>query len=113
MDVLSASYDDGKIAWYANDASGSFGSQQVISTLADGASSVYAADVDGDGAIDLLSASAADDKIAWYLNVRSAAPTVSPTTVSPTTNAPSTTSPTMPPTGSPTTESPTTGMHIG
>ncbi|KAK3282220.1 hypothetical protein CYMTET_10032 [Cymbomonas tetramitiformis] len=52
------------IAWYANDGSGGFGSQQVISTLADYAYSVYAADVDGDGDIDVLSASAYDDKIA-------------------------------------------------
>ncbi|KAK3267056.1 hypothetical protein CYMTET_24363, partial [Cymbomonas tetramitiformis] len=43
-------------------------SLRVISTLADGASFVYAADVDGDGDIDVLSASYGDDKIAWYAN---------------------------------------------
>ena len=32
------------------------------------ASSVFAADVDGDGDIDVLSASHYDDKIAWYEN---------------------------------------------
>ncbi|KAK3254381.1 hypothetical protein CYMTET_36403 [Cymbomonas tetramitiformis] len=69
MDLLSASFVDDKIAWYANDGSGGFGSQQlVISTLADNARSVYAADMDGDGDMDVLSASAWDDKIAWYAN---------------------------------------------
>ncbi|KAK3284146.1 hypothetical protein CYMTET_8189 [Cymbomonas tetramitiformis] len=53
-DVLSASKGDGKIAWYANDGSGGFRSQQVISTLADGARQVVAADVDGDGSMDAL-----------------------------------------------------------
>jgi ribosomal protein S14 len=35
---------------------------------ADGARSVYAVDVDGDGDMDVLSASENDDKIAWYEN---------------------------------------------
>lgn len=70
MDVLSASYSDDKIAWYENtDGQGNFGSQQIITTSADGAWSVYAADLDGDGDMDVLSASFDDDKIAWYKNV--------------------------------------------
>jgi hypothetical protein len=74
LDVLSASrgrspnYDD-KIAWYENtDGAGSFGTQRVISTAADGAESVFAADVDDDGDLDAISASPYDDKIAWYEN---------------------------------------------
>ncbi|MDT8303290.1 MAG: FG-GAP-like repeat-containing protein, partial [Sedimentisphaerales bacterium] len=46
-----------------------FGSQQVISTQADAANSVYACDLDGDGDSDILSASTIDDKIAWYENL--------------------------------------------
>jgi hypothetical protein len=69
MDVLSASYADNKIAWYKNtDGDGTFGAQQVISTAALGAISVYATDIDGDGDMDVLSASSTDDKIAWYKN---------------------------------------------
>ena len=66
-DVLSASENDDEIAWYENtDGAGSFGTQHVISNLADGAFSVFAADVDGDGDTDVLSASQTDDEIAWY-----------------------------------------------
>jgi hypothetical protein len=69
MDVLSASDEDDKIAWYENtDGNGAFGDQQVITTLAIGAFSVYAADLDGDGDMDVLSASWVDYKIAWYEN---------------------------------------------
>jgi len=69
MDVLSASYADDKIAWYKNNGENdpSF-TAHTITTSADGAFSVYAVDVDGDGDIDVLSASRADDKIAWYKN---------------------------------------------
>ncbi|MEM1095798.1 MAG: FG-GAP-like repeat-containing protein [Bacteroidota bacterium] len=68
VDVLSASFNDDKIAWYANDGSGGFGAQQVISTQADGAQSVYAADVDGDGDMDVLATSLTDRKLVWYAN---------------------------------------------
>jgi hypothetical protein len=40
----------------------------VITTAANSAQSVFAADIDGDGDLDVLSASAGDDKIAWYEN---------------------------------------------
>ena len=68
MDVLSASYNDDKIAWYENTGQGTFSSQKTITTLADGANCVYAADIDGDGDMDVLSASYNDDEIAWYEN---------------------------------------------
>ena len=70
VDVLSASRHDNKIAWYENtDGFGTFGPQQVITTDADWAHCVYAADLDGDGDVDVLSASMVDDKIAWYENM--------------------------------------------
>lgn len=68
MDLLSASRDDYKIAWYKNDGLGNFQTQQSISTNANLAISVYSADIDGDGDMDVLSASYEDKKIAWYEN---------------------------------------------
>ena len=69
MDVLSASWNDDKIAWYENtDGIGSFGTQQIITTETDAVISVYATDIDGDGDMDVLSASRGDDKITWYEN---------------------------------------------
>jgi len=73
MDVLSASTDDDKIAWYENDGSGTFGPQQVLNTPDEAENpffsyTVFAADLDGDGDMDVLSASALDDEIAWYEN---------------------------------------------
>ena len=40
----------------------------VVKTDADGARSVHAADIDGDGDMDLASASYNDHKITWYEN---------------------------------------------
>lgn len=69
VDVLSASQNDHKIAWYENtNGLGNFSEQQIISTNALNASSVYAADLDGDGDMDVVSASRGDNKIAWYKN---------------------------------------------
>ena len=42
---------------------------RTITTSADGAFSVYAVDLDGDGDIDVLSAFSGDDKIAWHENL--------------------------------------------
>ena len=69
LDVLSASLDDKKIAWYENtDGNGSFGLQQVIVSYEDfawyedSAASVYAEDLDGDGDLDAISASFGDGR---------------------------------------------------
>jgi len=68
-DALSASGGDDKVAWYENTAgNGSAWTAHTISTAANGARSVFAADVDGDGDADVLSASFFDDKVAWYRN---------------------------------------------
>ena len=69
FDVLSASLDDDTIAWYPNeDGVGTFGARQIISPDADGARSVHASDLDGDGDMDVLSASEGNDQVVWYEN---------------------------------------------
>ena len=68
-DALSASYNDDTIAWYENtDGIGVSWKRHEISIAADGAASVFAADVNGDGNVDALSASLHGDTIAWYEN---------------------------------------------
>ena len=69
LDLLSASKADDKVAWYENTSgNGSDFVEHTVSTNADGARSVFGADIDGDGDTDVISASAFDDKIAWYEN---------------------------------------------
>lgn len=70
-DVISASSKDDKIAWYINkgNASATFSDERVITKNADYATSVYTADIDGDGDPDVLSSSSLDNKIAWYENL--------------------------------------------
>ena len=50
----------------------------TITTSADAAYSVYAADVDNDGDMDVLSASLDDDKIVWYENDGASDPILPP-----------------------------------
>ncbi|MDA9679662.1 FG-GAP-like repeat-containing protein [Flavobacteriaceae bacterium] len=69
MDIISASSNDDTIAWYENNgAADPTWSAADIATSADEATSVYAADMDGDGDMDIISASSNDDTIAWYEN---------------------------------------------
>ena len=69
MDVLSASYDDDKIAWYENLGSGVFSSEQIIEiNTANGPTSVYAADMDGDGDMDVLRSTGLGGSVRWLQN---------------------------------------------
>ncbi len=68
-DVLGRASANDTVAWYENvDGQGGFGPARLITNLADGAWTIIAADLDGDGDEDVLSASWKDDKIAWYEN---------------------------------------------
>jgi len=74
-DVLSASTDSDTVAWHENVGpgngvvGGNFGPQQVITSSADGATSVLAIDLDEDGDADVLVTSRYDKTVAWYANV--------------------------------------------
>lgn len=68
-DVLCASLYDNTLAWYCNmlNKSGLF-DKRVISSTAAGASSIFAADLNGDGRLDVLGAAALDSLIVWFPN---------------------------------------------
>ena len=68
IDLLSASQNDNKIAWYKNYGNGNFSSQQTITTSAELANDVFAADLDNDGQKDIIFLASLDKKIAWYKN---------------------------------------------
>jgi len=58
-----------RLVWYDNtDGAGTFGAE-INPTTAGGASSLHAADVNGDGALDVLSAAGGRHKIAWFENL--------------------------------------------
>jgi hypothetical protein len=74
-DIISASYNDDMIAWYeADDSNPPNFTQRVITTAADGVTSVFAIDVDLDDDIDILAASPYADEIALYENIGSDPP---------------------------------------
>lgn len=69
MDVVAASANDDKIAWYENtNGLGTFGPQQVLSLSADAPMLVRLADVEGDGDLDVIFGSNDDSKIGWLEN---------------------------------------------
>ena len=73
IDILSASRDDDKIAWYENNPTSpgsppSFTEHVIIERHNGGEISVFATDLDGDGDTDVLSASIVENKITWYEN---------------------------------------------
>jgi PKD repeat protein len=69
IDVLGAAMVAGDITWWENSAGdGSAWTEHTIDDSFDGAQSVYAADVDGDGDIDVLGAATDADDIIWWEN---------------------------------------------
>lgn len=78
LDILSASIDDGKIAWYENtDGQATFGTQQLITTASFSSTTQYievvAGDLDGDNDNDVMFASkgSPDQIVYWVENTDS------------------------------------------
>ena len=65
-----------RVAWYANDGLGNFGTQQTIATTANSVRSVCAADLDGDGDNDVLAAARGHSRIYRYVNLTPPLPLV-------------------------------------
>ena len=68
IDILAASGNSDRVAWYENLGQGSSFRGHTISDTAEDARAVHAADIDCDGDMDVLSASFDDSKIALYTN---------------------------------------------
>jgi hypothetical protein len=76
IDVLGAAYDDDDVAWWENmDGAGTVWTEHTVDGDFDGAVSVHAADLDGDGDTDVLGAASNADNIAWWENTDGAGTT--------------------------------------
>ena len=69
FDVLSASTEDNKTAWYENlDGNGTFGDQQIISTDTEDAFQVSTADLDNDDDEDVIVSCGVWNRVVYFLN---------------------------------------------
>ena len=70
LDVIIASNADNKVTWFKNlDGLGTFGSPQIISNNSLTPTSVFFADIDGDGDGDIVSESSSNNYPCWYENL--------------------------------------------
>ena len=72
LDVLAASFQNGRIVYLLNDKSGGFGPPQNVSAGSAGAdggrvASIIAADINSDGGTDLITTSFATDELILHL----------------------------------------------
>jgi hypothetical protein len=73
LDVVVSYSGNDKVVWFANtNGTGVFGTEQIISSIADRPFKVDAADLDNDGDMDVLSANFNDAEIVWYENTNGA-----------------------------------------
>jgi len=69
IDAVGASYNGDDVRWWENvDGSGITWNEHVVSSNFNGARSVFASDVDGDGDIDILGAASLEWAITWWEN---------------------------------------------
>lgn len=70
LDLFVAAYDSDVIQWRENtDGAGSFAFGGTVASGIDGPGSVFAADIDGDGAPDAVSAAELDNTVRWHRNL--------------------------------------------
>jgi len=89
VDVISCSYNDDEISWYENNGAAipSFTKHIIVMyisplpSVADGVTSVYPADVNGDGAIDIVWGSYLNDRIGWLQSDGAADPSFTPVVI--------------------------------
>jgi len=67
-DVATTSYNDNKLVWFANDGSGNFGSEQIISTAVSGPSQVYIRTIDNNSTLDVTVSSYTGNEVVWFAN---------------------------------------------
>ena len=69
VDVLGAANYADDLAWWENlNGTGTSWTKHTVHSSFNGACSIYATDVDGDGDVDVLGAAQADDEITWMEN---------------------------------------------
>ncbi|MEM7391712.1 MAG: VCBS repeat-containing protein, partial [Verrucomicrobiota bacterium] len=69
LDLLGTAYVDREILWWQNpDGTGTNLIRRVLNGSFNGAGSLAATDLDGDGDTDLLAAARVDDDVAWWAN---------------------------------------------
>jgi len=69
MDIIGAARYADDITWWENaDGTGTTWAEHTVNSSFDGASAVYAADIDGDGDMDILGAAYGADEITWWEN---------------------------------------------
>ena len=67
-DVVTTSYNDNKLVWFANDGSGNFGAEQIISSLVTGPSQVYVRTIDNNATLDVTVSSYLGNEVVWFSN---------------------------------------------
>jgi hypothetical protein len=67
-DVVTTSYNDNKLVWFASDGLGDFGSEQIISSTISGPSQVYVRDIDGNSTLDVTVSSFSGNEVVWFSN---------------------------------------------
>ena len=67
-DVITTSYNDNKLVWFANDGLGNFGTEQLISSVVTGPSQVFVRRIDGNTTLDVSVSSYTGNEVVWFSN---------------------------------------------